>query len=118
MKKLNKLALIPAILIPAVAVAQINVGETIGTSEEAVREALVAQGYEITEIEIEDKAWEIEALLDGVEYEIEVSMETGTIMEIELEDDEDDEDEDYDDDEKEELVEDDESEKQDVAEKG
>ena len=82
----GKLALLATLLVPSVAMAQVNVGDTLGTSETVIRAALEAQGYSVKEFETEDGEFEIHATLDGTAYEIEVSAETGVIQEIELDD--------------------------------
>lgn len=87
MKNSSKIALFAALMVPSVAFAQVNVGDTLGASEDAIRGALEAQGYAITEIEIEGGEIEVEASLDGTAYEFEVSAETGKVLEIELDDD-------------------------------
>ncbi|MEM6666136.1 MAG: PepSY domain-containing protein [Pseudomonadota bacterium] len=78
-----------ALLTPAIALAGVTVGDTIGMNDAEIETALTAQGYTIEEIEREDGEIEVEAMLDGVEYEIEIDPETGAILEIELEDDDD-----------------------------
>ena len=87
----GKTTLIAALLIPSAALAQINVGDRLGTSEMAIQAALEAQGYVVTEIEIEDGEIEVEAMSEGQAYEFEVSPESGLVLEASLED-EDDED--------------------------
>lgn len=88
----TKTTLIAALLIPGVAFAQLDTGAPIGTTEDAIRATLEEKGFEITEIEYEDEEIEVEAMLDGKAYEIELSAETGMVVEIELDDDDDDED--------------------------
>ena len=96
MIKLNKTTLLAALIFPGLALAQVNVGDAVGTSEMDIRSALEAKGYVIAEFEIEDDEIEVEATLDGVAYEIEVSPEDGTVLEVEM-DDEDESDESDDD---------------------
>ena len=96
MIKLNKTTLLTTLIFPGLALAQVNVGDALGTSELDIRSALEAQGYVIAEFEIEDDEIEVEATLDSVAYEIEVSPEDGTVLEIEM-DDEDESDESDDD---------------------
>lgn len=86
MKKLFATALVSAALIPAAVFAQVKVGDSIGASEDIIRSALEAKGYQIIEFEIEDGEIELEAMFDSQEYEIEVSSETGIVTEVELED--------------------------------
>ncbi|RZW12457.1 MAG: hypothetical protein EX266_01300 [Rhodobacteraceae bacterium] len=63
--------------------AALSAGDAVGTTEADIRAALKARGYEVTEIAIE-----VEATLDGEAYEIDVSLDTGEILEIERDDDE------------------------------
>lgn len=74
------------IAVPALAFAQFNVGDTLPTAEADLRGALEGKGYQIEEIEMEDDEIEVEATLDGVEYELLLSAATGEVIEIELED--------------------------------
>lgn len=101
MTNLNKTALLASLLVPGVALAQINIGDQLGSSETAIQAALEAQGYAITEIETEDGEIEVEATIDGQSFEFEVSPETGLVLAAYQDDDadEDDEDDDEDDDE-------------------
>lgn len=92
MFKHAKIALLAALIAPAAAFAQINIGDDLGVSETAVQAALEAQGYTVTEIEFETDEIEAEVILDGQAFEIEISPETGLVVAVELEDDEDDED--------------------------
>ncbi|MFD1156684.1 PepSY domain-containing protein [Roseovarius aestuarii] len=87
MIKYAKPALLAGLLIPGIAFAQINKGDALGSSEAAILSALEAQGYTITGIETEGGEIEVDAMLDGTAYEIEVSAETGMVIEIELGDD-------------------------------
>lgn len=75
--------------LPAVSAIALGAGETVGTSETEIRAALEAAGYEVGEIEFEKNEIEVEARRDAVNYEIEVSPETGVILEIEEDDDDD-----------------------------
>jgi uncharacterized membrane protein YkoI len=88
----GKLVLLAALMIPGAAFAQINVGDTVGSTEAAVRSALEASGYAVLEIEVEDDEIEAEVTLDGTAYEIEVSAASGMVLEIEVEDDDESED--------------------------
>ncbi|NOD34502.1 MULTISPECIES: PepSY domain-containing protein [unclassified Ruegeria] len=90
MNKFGKLAVLAACVTPGLAMAQINIGHVLGSSEADIRSALEAQGYTISEVETEQDEIEIYAFLNGKKYEIEVSPETGAVIEIELADDEDD----------------------------
>ncbi|GGX53950.1 hypothetical protein GCM10007385_22670 [Tateyamaria omphalii] len=92
MTNLMKPALLAALIVPGIAIAGVDIGQTLGTSETDVRQALTDMGYAVQEVEIEDGEIEADVMLDGVAYEVEVSMDTGLVTEIELEDDEDDDD--------------------------
>jgi len=104
MTKLNLIA--PAALgfvgfaMPSLAVAAVSVGDQLGTTEEGIRAALTAQGYEVTKFEIEADEIEVEALFDGQMLDLDISPDTGLVIEIEAEDDGEDEnnDDDADDD--------------------
>ncbi|MEO0379214.1 MAG: PepSY domain-containing protein [Pseudomonadota bacterium] len=87
MTTFTKPAILAALLIPAAAFAQLDVGQQLGSTESDVRAALSEMGYEVQEIEIDDGEIEAEVVLDGVELEIEIAMDTGLIIEIETEDD-------------------------------
>lgn len=67
--------------------AAVTAGDVVGTSEMDIRTALEAQGYVIDSIEFEKDEIEVEASLEGQKLELELSVETGMILEIELEDD-------------------------------
>ena len=67
---------------PALAASDLNVGDVLGTDEAAITSALEEKGFTVMEVETEDDVLEAEAELDGVEYEFEVSMSDGTILEI------------------------------------
>lgn len=92
MIKHGKLLLLSGLLIPGIAMAQINAGDTLSTTEDAIRAELESQGYVISEIEYEDDEIEVEATLNGQAYEIDINPETGAVLEVELEDDESDDD--------------------------
>jgi len=88
MENLKTLTLVTLLIgAPALAMANISVGDTVGTDEAEIRAVVEALGYTVTEIEIEDGEIEVEVLLDGVETELVVDMTTGIVTEIELEDD-------------------------------
>lgn len=88
MENLKTLTLVTLLIgAPALAMANISVGDTVGTDEAEIRAVVEAQGYTVSEIEIEDGEIEVEVLLDGVETELVVDMTTGIVTEIELEDD-------------------------------
>ena len=82
--------------LPSLALAAVSVGDQLGTTEEGIRAALTTQGYEITQFETEDGEFEVDALFEGQMLELEISPDTGLVIEIEAEDDGDDEDDDDD----------------------
>lgn len=88
-----KTVLLATLMIPGVALAQINVGDHLGASETAIVTALEAQGYTEIEIEMEDQEIEVEATSGDQSFEFEVSPETGLVLAA-YEDDDDDNDED------------------------
>lgn len=96
MKKLTTAIAATCLLVPGIAIAQMNIGDNLGTNEADIRSALEAQGYAISEIEIEDNEIEVEAMRDGQAYEIEVSVETGLVIEVALDDEDDESDDDKD----------------------
>jgi hypothetical protein len=75
--------------LPSLALAAVSVGDQLGTTEEGIRTALTAQGYEITQFETEDGEIEVDALFEGQMLELEISPDTGLVIEIEAEDDDD-----------------------------
>ena len=88
MENLKTLTLVTLLIgAPALAMASISVGDSIGTDEVEIRAMVEAQGYTVQEIEIEDGEIEVEVLLDGVETELVVDMTTGMVTEIERDDD-------------------------------
>lgn len=80
------------ITLPALAFAQFNIGDTLPTAEADIRTMLEAKGYQIEEVEVEGDEIEVEATLDGVEYELTLAAATGEILEVELEDEDGDDD--------------------------
>ncbi len=92
MMKVRNLILTAGLVIPGAAFAQMNVGDVLGSTEAEILSAVEAQGYVVNEIEIEDGDIEVEAVLDGKTYEIEVSSKSGMVLEIELDDEDDSED--------------------------
>jgi hypothetical protein len=80
MTSLSKTALFASLLIPGAALAQINIGDQLGSSETAIQAALEAQGYTITEIETEDGEIEVEAMIGGQSFEFAISPETGLVL--------------------------------------
>ncbi len=74
---------------PALALANVGLGEKLGTDEADIRAALEAQGYVVEEIEFEDGEIEVELSKDGVETELVLNKVDGTVTAIELEEDDD-----------------------------
>ncbi len=91
--KLNGNSLIPAAvlaaLIPVGAFANFAIGDSVGTNTDEIRAKFEAQGYTVTEIEVEDGEIEVEYTVDGQEYEVTIAEATGVVTEVELEDDDD-----------------------------
>lgn len=86
MTTFKTLTLITAMLAaPAIAMANFNIGDTLGTEEAAIRAMLEEQGYQVQEIEFEDDEIEVEVLKDGVETELVLSQADGSVVEIEME---------------------------------
>ena len=86
MTTFKTLTLITAMLaVPAVAMANFNIGDTLGTEEAAIRTMLEEQGYQVQEIEFEDDEIEVEVLKDGVETEMVLNQADGSVLEIEME---------------------------------
>ena len=75
-----------ALAIPTLAFANIELGTQVGVTDEEIRAKLAELGYAIEEIEREDDEIEVEVTLDGEEFEIEISPETGEIVSIEKDD--------------------------------
>ena len=78
-------ALVLGSLFPAIALAQVTVGDLVGTDDQTITATLNAAGYEVVEIEREDDELEVEVIWNGEEWEIELS-DTGHVIEIELDD--------------------------------
>ncbi|CUH47405.1 PepSY domain-containing protein [Ruegeria atlantica] len=74
---------------PVLALANVGLGDKLGTSEADIRATLEAQGYQIEEIEFEDGEIEVELIKDGVETELVLSETDGMVTAIELEEDDD-----------------------------
>ncbi|WP_171133615.1 MULTISPECIES: PepSY domain-containing protein [unclassified Ruegeria] len=87
LKMLTLAGLIAAV--PALALANVGLGDKLGTDEAEIRAALEAQGYVIEEIEFEDGEIEVELSKDGVETELVLSETEGVVTAIELEQDDD-----------------------------
>ena len=73
----------------------ISVGDTIGTTEEAISAKLADMGYTLTEFENDDDGYiEVELVANAHPFELEIDINDGTILEIEPEDADEDEDDD------------------------
>lgn len=77
--------LIAAAAGPAAAQMELE-GRELGTTIGQIAGRLEAMGYFVTEAELEDGMIEVEILVDGVEYELEVDPETGLVTQIEEDD--------------------------------
>lgn len=99
-KDILKLTTLTAAIVsvPLLALAELSVGDQVGTDEAAIRAWMEAQGAEVTEIELEDGVIEVEYTLDGAEYEAELDAATGVVAAMEADDDDDSDDDDSDDD--------------------
>jgi len=73
-------------LLPLAAFAAPVAGDTLGTSEAAIRAALTQQGYAIGDVETEDGQIQAEVTADGKHYEVKVDQKTGKVVHIEAED--------------------------------
>ncbi|MEW2919076.1 PepSY domain-containing protein [Ruegeria sp. ANG10] len=74
---------------PALALANVGLGDKLGTNEAEIRSTLEAQGYQIEEIEFEDGEIEVELSKDGVETELVLTETDGEVTAIEIEKDDD-----------------------------
>lgn len=74
---------------PVLALANVGVGDTLGTTEAEIRSVLEAQGYAIEEIEFEEDEIEVELSKDGVETELVLDVADGVVTAIEAEEDDD-----------------------------
>ena len=70
---------------PAAAQMELE-GQELGTTIGQITGRLEAMGHFVTEAELEDGMIEVEILVDGVEYELEVDPETGLVTEVEEDD--------------------------------
>ena len=78
--------------------AAVMEGDILGTTEAEIRAALESDGYTVQKVTVDGDEIEIKVIYAGVTSEIEVSSETGAVLEIEPEDhgDDDESDEDHD----------------------
>ena len=95
-KKLAALASVLA-LYPTLTLAEVAVGDLLGTTNAEIRASLESAGYSVDEVEIEDGEIEAEAVINGQSVEIDISPENGTILALESDDTEQDDDDDSDD---------------------
>ena len=103
-----------AVVVPTMALAAIKVGDTLGTDEAAIINALEVAGYERIEVEFEYGILEAEGWdpVNAMEMEFEIDPATGLVSAVSVEDeddgaDEDDEDDEADDDEADDAEDDD-----------
>lgn len=90
-----------AVVVPTMALAAIKVGDTLGTDEAAIINALEVAGYERIEVEFEDGILEAEGWdpVNAMEMEFEIDPATGLVSVVSVEDEDDEADEDDEDDE-------------------
>ena len=104
-----------AVVVPTMALAAMKIGDTLGTDEAAIINALEVAGYEQIEVEFEDGILEAEGWdpVNAMEMEFEIDSETGLVSAVSVEDedeadeDEADEDDDADDNDADEAEDDD-----------
>ena len=101
-------------LTSTVAAVVLGTSALAGPVEDLVAQ-LTADGYTQIEVEVEGEVTEIEAMLNGIEREIEINSATGEILSDKTETEDDDSDEDSDDDSDDDSDEDDTDEDQDDA---
>ena len=82
-----------AVVVPTMALAAIKVGDTLGTDEAAIINALEVAGYERIEVEFEDGILEAEGWdpVNAMEMEFEIDPETGLVSAVSVEDEDEDE---------------------------
>ena len=80
MTKYRTQALLATLLVPGVALAQINVGDELGASETSIRAALEARGFTNIEVDVEQGGIEVEATHSGGVLEIEIASDTGRVL--------------------------------------
>ncbi|MBG6157956.1 putative membrane protein YkoI [Labrenzia sp. EL_13] len=68
----------------AVAIAQIQTGDTVGTSVSQIAHKLETSGYDIREIEVKNNRIEVDVLLDGTKLEIKVDPRSGEVIRVEI----------------------------------
>ena len=75
---------IPFLAIAQPVLAQPRVGEVIGVDKTLVQARLAAEGYRLTDIEVEDGRLEIKALKDKTRIEIDADPRTGKVLKVEV----------------------------------
>ena len=85
MKVLKPTLVALALLIPSAALAQVTLGQNLGTTEAAIRASLTEAGYTVTDIDFDSDEIEIEAVRNGQKYEIELTLQ-GVVKEMQLDD--------------------------------
>ena len=85
-----------AVVVPTMALAAIKVGDTLGTDEAAIINALEVAGYERIEVEFEDGILEAEGWdpVNAMEMEFEIDPATGLVSAVSVEDEDDEADDD------------------------
>ncbi|MET1411162.1 PepSY domain-containing protein [Roseibium sp. HPY-6] len=63
--------------------AQVQAGDTVGTSVSGIALALETGGYDIREIEVKRSRIEVEAILDGSKFEIKIDPQSGKVTAVE-----------------------------------
>ncbi|MGH1483787.1 MAG: PepSY domain-containing protein [Geminicoccales bacterium] len=96
--KTTNLLLISALALSTASAYAVETGDVLGTSEADIRANLEIHGYDVQSIIIDGDEIEIDALLDGQKFEIELSSDAGAVLEIEPEDEDDDDDDEVEDD--------------------
>ena len=108
-----------AVVVPTMALAAIKVGDTLGTDEAAIINALEVAGYERIEVEFEDGILEAEGWdpVNAMEMEFEIDPATGLVSVVSVEDEDDEADDDEGDDAEDDDAEDDDMEDADDTDK-
>lgn len=65
------------------AFAQVQAGDTVGTSVSGIALALENSGYDIREVEVKRSRIEVEAILDGNKFEIKIDPQSGEVVAVE-----------------------------------
>lgn len=68
----------------AIALAQIQTGDMIGTSVSEIARALELNGYDIREIEVKSNRIEVDVLQNGSKLEIKVDPRSGEVIRVEI----------------------------------